>query len=91
MLFVKREAEHYTLLLSTWAVVCQRLISMYDRSLTIAQNLTLLAATPARLTDLTAGLTPAQLLTPPAPDVWSARDVLAHLRACADMWVRTSG
>ncbi len=31
-------------------------------------------------------LTPAQLLTPPEPGEWSARDVLAHLRACSDMW-----
>jgi hypothetical protein len=23
---------------------------------------------------------------PPAPDEWSANDVLAHLRACADKW-----
>jgi hypothetical protein len=46
----------------------------------------MLAATPARLADLTAGLAPAQLLTPPEPGAWSARDVLAHLRACADMW-----
>ena len=59
---------------------------MYDRSLTIEQNLTLLAATPARIADLTGGLTPDQLLTPPEPGEWSARDVLAHLRACADMW-----
>ncbi len=35
---------------------------------------------------LTQGLTPAQLLAPPEPGEWSARDVLAHLRACADMW-----
>jgi len=46
----------------------------------------MLAATPARLADLTKGLTPAQLLAPPEPGEWSARDVLAHLRACADMW-----
>ncbi|OGN91594.1 MAG: hypothetical protein A2Y88_07075, partial [Chloroflexi bacterium RBG_13_48_10] len=26
------------------------------------------------------------MLTPPEPDEWSARDVLAHLRACSDMW-----
>jgi hypothetical protein len=25
-------------------------------------------------------------LTPPEPGEWSARDVLAHLRACADLW-----
>jgi uncharacterized damage-inducible protein DinB len=46
----------------------------------------MLAATPAHLADLTEGLPPAQLLAPPEPDEWSARDVLAHLRACADMW-----
>jgi uncharacterized damage-inducible protein DinB len=46
----------------------------------------MLAASPARLADLTEGLPPAQLLAPPEPDEWSARDVLAHMRACADMW-----
>jgi hypothetical protein len=59
---------------------------VYDRSLTIEQNLTMLAAAPSRLADLTEGLPPVQLLTPPEPGEWSARDVLAHLRACADMW-----
>jgi hypothetical protein len=61
---------------------------VYDKPLTIEQNLNLLETTPARITELTAGLTPAQLLSPPAPGEWSARDVLAHLRACADMWGR---
>jgi hypothetical protein len=55
------------------------------RSLTSEQVLTMLAATPARIADLTAGLTPAQLRTPPQPDEWSVNDVLAHLRACADV------
>ena len=59
---------------------------MYDTPRTIEQILTILAATPAHLADLTAGLPPAHLLAPPAPGAWSARDVLAHLRACADMW-----
>ncbi|MGH2501364.1 MAG: DinB family protein, partial [Ktedonobacterales bacterium] len=58
---------------------------MARRVLTIEQTLTLLAATPTRLAALTAGLTPAQLRTPPSPDEWSANDVLAHLRACADV------
>jgi hypothetical protein len=48
--------------------------------------LTLLAATPPRLAALTAGLAPAQLRAAPSPDEWSANDVLAHLRACADVW-----
>jgi len=46
----------------------------------------MLAATPPRIAALTAGLTPAQLQTTPTPDAWSANDVLAHLRACADVW-----
>jgi DinB family protein len=59
---------------------------VYDTPLTIEQNLTLLAATPARLAKITQGLSRAQLMTPPKPGEWSARDVLAHLRACSDMW-----
>lgn len=55
-------------------------------SLTPEQVLTLLAATPPRLAALTANLAPAQLRTPPGPDKWSANAVLAHLRACADVW-----
>ncbi len=50
------------------------------------QVLTLLAATPPRIAALTAGLAPAHLQTSPNHDEWSANDVLAHLRACADVW-----
>ena len=46
----------------------------------------MLAATPSRLADLTEGLPPAQLLASPEPGQWSAREVLAHLCACADIW-----
>lgn len=55
-------------------------------SLTIEQILTILTATPPRIAELTAGLTEAQLQTAPGPDEWSANAVLAHLRACADVW-----
>jgi hypothetical protein len=55
-------------------------------SLTIEQVLTLLAETPPRIAALTAGLAPAQLHTTPNPDGWSPNEVLAHLRACADVW-----
>jgi hypothetical protein len=55
-------------------------------SLTIEQVLTLLAATPARLAALSDGLAPAELCRAPRHDEWSANDVLAHLRACADVW-----
>ena len=53
---------------------------MYDTQRTIEQLLTMLAATPPRLAELTGGLSAAQLLAPPEPDEWSARDVLAVRR-----------
>jgi hypothetical protein len=55
------------------------------RLLTIEQVLTLLAETPVRIAELTADLAPAQLRTAPNQDEWSANDVLAHLRSCADV------
>jgi hypothetical protein len=59
---------------------------MYDRPLTIEQALALLAETPVRIAALTADLASAQLHTRPNPGEWSANDVLAHLRSCADVW-----
>ena len=59
---------------------------MYDTPRTIEQLQTMLADAPSRLADLTEGLSPTQLLVPPELGEWSARDVLAHLRACSDMW-----
>lgn len=59
---------------------------MPSDALTIEQVLTLLAATPSRLADLTSGLAPAQLQAAPTHNEWSANSVLAHLRACADVW-----
>jgi len=56
------------------------------RSLTSEQVLTMLAATPPRIAALTAGLGPAHLRTTPPDGGWSAHEVLAHLRACADVW-----
>lgn len=59
---------------------------MPRETLTIAQVLTLLAETPGRLAALADALEPARLCAAPTPGEWSANDVLAHLRACADMW-----
>ena len=59
---------------------------MPNKSLTIEQVLTLLPETPRRIAALTAGLEPSQLRTKPADDEWSANEVLAHLRSCADVW-----
>lgn len=58
-----------------------------DRNpLPIDEVLTILATTPERLAVLTAGVAPAQLKTAPEEGEWSANEVLAHLRSCADMW-----
>lgn len=46
----------------------------------------MLAATPPRLAALADGLAPEALRARPAPEEWSATEVLAHLRACADVW-----
>jgi len=56
------------------------------RFLAREQILAILAATPARVADLTAGLTAAQLRAAPWDGGWSLNDNLAHLRACADVW-----
>ena len=59
---------------------------MPNTSLTAERILTLLAETPLRIAALAADQTPTQLHTTPDRDEWSANDVLAHLRACADVW-----
>jgi DinB family protein len=58
---------------------------MARKPLTTERILTMLAETPARIESLTANLSPTQLRTRPAPDEWSGNEVLAHLRACADV------
>ena len=58
------------------------------RSRAVDQALEQLERSPALIADLTKDLTGAQLHAIPGPDEWSANDVLAHLRACADVWGR---
>lgn len=50
------------------------------------ETLALLASAPARMAEMATGLTPAQLRAAPEPGEWSAVEVLAHLRSCADVW-----
>ena len=59
---------------------------MTSKYLPIDTILTILKETPPRLAKLTAGLTPAQLHTAPSDGEWSANEVLAHLRACNEVW-----
>jgi DinB superfamily len=48
--------------------------------------LRLLAATPGRIASLSREVEISKLHFRPHPDSWSANDILAHLRACADVW-----
>ena len=57
-----------------------------ERLLPTEQVPKLLAENARRLVAITSGATPAQLQTTPAADGWSANDVLAHMRSCADVW-----
>ena len=51
-----------------------------------AAVLKLLSGTPSRIAEASKGLNDEQLRRKPAADSWSANEVLAHLRACADVW-----
>lgn len=59
---------------------------MAEKQLTTQQILGLLAETPARIGAAMNGQPVPRLHAPPAPDEWSANEVLAHLRSCADVW-----
>jgi len=59
---------------------------MPNNILSIEQVLALLGAGPARINELTTDFGPTPLRATPANGEWSPNDVLAHLRACADVW-----
>ena len=59
---------------------------MQVSSTEINETLTLLAETPRRLAFMTREFEEARLQDKPDNDTWSANDILAHLRACADVW-----
>lgn len=54
--------------------------------MTTDQVLAVLRESPDRLRALTEGMTEPPLHEPPEPGEWSATEILAHLRACADVW-----
>ena len=58
---------------------------MPNKTLTVDQVVALLQTTAPRIADLTSSVKPSQLHRP-SDGEWSANDVLAHLRACADVW-----
>ena len=53
--------------------------------LTVDEIMAILPATVPRISELTSGLTEAQLNSAPEPGEWSANVLLAHLRACQDV------
>ena len=53
------------------------------------RHLKLLADTPRRLAAVSKGRDETWLRTRPDADTWSANDILAHLRASADVWGKT--
>ena len=59
---------------------------MSRTSLSREQILSILTTTPSLIAELTDGLADIKLCTPFSPEEWSAHDVLAHLRSCADVW-----
>jgi hypothetical protein len=54
-------------------------------SFPIDQQLTILTETPRRIAEVTVDVPEAVLQTSPSGE-WSANEVLAHLRSCADVW-----
>lgn len=59
---------------------------MAKKPLSIENILTLLKKNPGTIAELTAELTAKQLRTAPEEGEWTAIELLAHLRACADVW-----
>lgn len=59
---------------------------MATRPLPPEQLLAMLAAGPPRIAAATAGVADERLRAAPGEGEWPALEVLAHLRACADMW-----
>jgi hypothetical protein len=59
---------------------------MTVKYLSIEKILAILKGTPPRLVELTAGLTAEQLESAPDNGEWSIKEVLAHLRACNEVW-----
>ena len=59
---------------------------MAKKPLAIEKILTLLKENPVTIAELTTDLTPKQLRAIPEDGEWTAVDILAHLRSCADVW-----
>ena len=55
------------------------------RTISVEQLLAMLERAPPEIGSLTASMSPSLLRQRPSRDEWSANEVLAHIRACADV------
>ena len=55
----------------------------------IEKYLKLLSETPRRIASVSRGIENSRLHLKPDEASWSANDILAHLRSCADVWGKT--
>lgn len=77
--FVKRDRGKFRLV--SFIISCVKITPTE-----IQHHLTLLADTSRRIQTCTDGMGTAFLERPLAPGQWSPLEILAHLRACADVW-----
>ena len=61
-------------------------LQMPRERLEIGEILKQLAAAQEQIALFAKSLDPELTTSPPAANAWSVNDVLAHLRACADVW-----
>jgi hypothetical protein len=78
----ERKIERFNNLL----YLCERKSYVAGILLPVEKIVPLLASAPGYIEGLTDGLTEDQLHAAPAVGEWSANEVLAHLRSCADVW-----
>jgi uncharacterized damage-inducible protein DinB len=55
----------------------------------IQEHHALLEDTPRRIAACTSGLDEARLHSSPGERAWSAVEILAHIRACSDLWTHS--
>jgi DinB family protein len=67
----------------------QRARNTHPNASEIRAVLTLLSGTPQKIAQIAQGLSEPRLHRRPEVDAWSAQEIVAHLRACAEVWGRS--
>ena len=62
------------------------MVAVSEREESIHAVLTALSETPTEIARITVGCSVRELHRKPEADAWSAREIVAHLRACAEVW-----